>query len=409
MPISFQSVNSSERPGQAADVEIPESATAVPHSDTSAETPETKTQTAFNVPEVVIANKNVHMLNISSPVPKAQLTVDAQSPENNALKEQPKDLEAGRNVSKLNKQRRKKAMRASNSTACQRACMTRNQNESIKSASRSESRNKKLQAMRTKYTQDNHYRKQKLLSSEQHYVDPRVKCKKISYIVKRYKTNPDVQCRWKKYMTRRYNTDSDVRETKKMYTTSRYACDQEYRKKQKAYIKSRYAHDEDYRKKQKQHIHTRYHKDPQFRLLHVLRCTWQKRQKLVTNAAIHIHHKLQCALRIRRKYRRIVIHQTPQPKVKPQPEINPVLQAAMTSFCEKIKDGPTYICTVCHRALFSNQVVHCNRSKLVKKPHVVAACLTGKYVHVCDSECLPTCTVPKERQQGWFATCATAT
>ena len=317
VPISFQSVNSSECPGQAADVEIPESATAEPHPDTSA-------QTAFNIPEAVtaeISNKNVHMMNISSRIPQAQLTVDAQSPEYNACK--PKDLDlnlkAGRNVSKLNKQHRKKAMRASKSSTYQRASITRNRNESIKSASRSESWIKKLQAMRTKYTQDYHYRTQKLLSTKQHYVDPCVKAKKISYNLRRYKTNPEFHCKQKKYMTQRYHTDSDVRETKKMCITSRYARDQ------------------DYRQRQKQHIKTRYHCDPEFRLHHILR--------------------------IRRKYRWIALHKTPQPAVKPQPEINPVLQAAMTLFCEKIKDGPTYICTVCHRALFSNQVVHCKRDK----------------------------------------------
>ncbi|XP_069378951.1 uncharacterized protein [Paralichthys olivaceus] len=387
VPVSFHSVNSSGSHGQAADVEVTVSAASVPQPDTIAQDPESQSQTTSYLPEAETVGPNVDMSNVSSALPQAQLTVEAESPEKIECKAHPKDLglnlgveqtnKAGKNVSKLNRERQKKARRTSKSTPFEPTHISRSKCERIKYARCSEFRIKKLQAMRIKYTKDHHYHQQKLLSSKRNYRDPCVKGKKISYNARRYKTNPNFRCRQKKYMAQTYNTDSDVRETKKTYVKSKYACDHDYRQKQK----------------QRQ---TRYYNDTVFRLYHIRRCTLNRRDKLATNATFHLHHKLKRALKIRRKYRRIVIHQTPQPV------INSVMQAEMFSFREKIRNGPTYVCTVCHRALFANQVVRCNRSKFVKNVHLVASCLTGKYVHVCDTECSPTCTVPQERQQEWI-------
>ncbi|KAJ8378401.1 hypothetical protein AAFF_G00242890 [Aldrovandia affinis] len=51
---------------------------------------------------------------------------------------------------------------------------------------------------------------------------------------------------------------------------------------------------------------------------------------------------------------------------------------------------------------FTSQVRHCNRAKYGKNIGVAAACLTGTYVHVCDSECSAPCTVPQDRMQEWI-------
>ena len=86
----------------------------------------------------------------------------------------------------------------------------------------------------------------------------------------------------------------------------------------------------------------------------------------------------------------------------PHPVVNPVMEAAISSFRERIRRGPTHVCTVCHRALFPNQVKYCNRAKYVRNIHVVADCLSGKYVHVCDIECSAPCTIPQDRRREWI-------
>ncbi|KAK0133511.1 hypothetical protein N1851_030971 [Merluccius polli] len=66
------------------------------------------------------------------------------------------------------------------------------------------------------------------------------------------------------------------------------------------------------------------------------------------------------------------------------------------SFRETIRHGPTYVCTVCNRTMFPNQVKLCKHNKMA------AACLTGNYVHFCDDDCASHCSVPQERLQEWI-------
>ncbi|KAL4000687.1 metastasis-associated protein MTA [Sarotherodon galilaeus] len=175
------------------------------------------------------------------------------------------------------------------------------------------------------------------------------------------------------------------------------------RERKKAYIRTKYASDPNYRHKQKKSIHARYHNDSQFRLHHIQRCAQYQRHKMATTASFAIYKKL-CAQRIKKKYRRLVtqFQQGPQSEAQPQLVVNSVMQAATLAFRETIKLGPTHVCTVCHRTLFPNQVQHCKRSKYVTNSHVVDTCLTGKFVHVCDSECTANCTFPKQRMQEWI-------
>uniref|UniRef100_A0AAX7TDZ4 Tetratricopeptide repeat protein 39C n=2 Tax=Astatotilapia calliptera TaxID=8154 RepID=A0AAX7TDZ4_ASTCA len=114
-----------------------------------------------------------------------------------------------------------------------------------------------------------------------------------------------------------------------------------------------------------------------------------------SNLAFRIMHNMRCAMKIKRKYR-WVNRQT-------QESDNSVINEAISVFKSQIKVGPSYPCTVCFKASFPNQVRPCRRSNYVKNPHVVATCLTGKYVHVCDENCRnEQCKVPDERKREWI-------
>ncbi|XP_078621267.1 uncharacterized protein LOC144887742 [Branchiostoma floridae x Branchiostoma japonicum] len=73
-------------------------------------------------------------------------------------------------------------------------------------------------------------------------------------------------------------------------------------------------------------------------------------------------------------------------------------------FQRECKKGPEYVCTVCHRLLFCNQVVICDKDKYVE---AVKHCLTGTYVHQCNVECSPhACpTANSSRGQEWICHC----
>ncbi|XP_024117601.2 uncharacterized protein LOC112139131 [Oryzias melastigma] len=116
--------------------------------------------------------------------------------------------------------------------------------------------------------------------------------------------------------------------------------------------------------------------------------------------------KLRCAQQIRKKYRHLIrVSNQNEDELRMQTaENDEIIKMAISVFKANIKSGPTYVCTVCHKACFPNQVRSCNRVKFIKNMAIVAKCLTGDYVHVCSSECVNErqCKVPDERRKEWI-------
>ncbi|GAA6111034.1 uncharacterized protein LOC101882679 [Tachysurus ichikawai] len=178
----------------------------------------------------------------------------------------------------------------------------------------------------------------------------------------------------------------------------RYSTDTFFRKKMKDYMFRRYSTDTLFQRKMKDYIVRRYAGDPAFRAHHILRCTLCKTQKCVDDATYRVLHQLQCALRIKNKYKPYIRFN----QEKPQPLVSKAMETTINAFRCKIQKGPTHFCTVCHRALFPDQVKVCNRTSYNKNSNVSASCLTGKYVHACDGACSDSCVVPEERRQEWI-------
>ncbi|XP_030269575.1 uncharacterized protein LOC115579943 [Sparus aurata] len=274
-----------------------------------------------------------------------------------------------------------------------------------------EFRRKKLKAQRRRYAKDSLHQGQRLLSFKCYYEN--VQDKKKEELVRRYKEDATFRQQRKTCITKKYKEDATFRTRQKKRITDKYEEDATFRTRQKNYIADRYKSntvfwsrqtfvmsqryntDPNYSQKQKQDFNLRYHNDTEFKRRFNQRCNQQRGTKLATNPAFNIFYKMQRALRLKRKYRQIVPH-------RPQPLINPLMEAAIAAFRESIRHGPTYICTVCHRAQFPNQVKECKRQKYSKHAKVAAACLTGKYVHFCDSDCSTPCAVPQERLHEWI-------
>ncbi|KAL0172953.1 hypothetical protein M9458_033264, partial [Cirrhinus mrigala] len=224
------------------------------------------------------------------------------------------------------------------------------------------------------------------------------------YMVRRYKTDDLFQKKMKNYMVRRYKMDELFQKKMKNYMVRRYRTDDLFQKKMKNYVVRRYKTDDLFQKKMKDYMARRYASDSEFRSHHILLCTLRKKQKSLTDAGFRILYKLRNALRIKRKYKPYMrpSQDTPSSDATNQPVPNNLMQKAISAFRCQVQHGPTYICTVCHRTLFPNQVKMCNRTRYVKNVHITASCLTGKYVHACDSACTVSCAVPEERRQEWI-------
>ena len=203
------------------------------------------------------------------------------------------------------------------------------------------------------------------------------------YQRKRYSTNPAFKLQHKSVMKSRVRVQ--------------YSTNPSYRQQLKTRIQEQYSTDPAFRQRQRAYLHRRYHHDAQFRKQHMQRCRIYQQARR-TNPAVRIRHKLQCALGIKRRYLSTV-SRTAEPI---QRLVNSALDTAIATFRERVRLGPTLVCTVCHRTQFPNQVRRCIRGKYTKNLRLAAACLTGQYIHVCDSLCPLPCTVPRERLCEWI-------
>ncbi|XP_057716041.1 uncharacterized protein LOC130931338 [Corythoichthys intestinalis] len=70
------------------------------------------------------------------------------------------------------------------------------------------------------------------------------------------------------------------------------------------------------------------------------------------------------------------------------------LEFVMKGFLEKVKDGPEFVCCVCQRLLFKNQVLGGKVDDYLKRKafaSVVQKCISEKYLHKCSGKCEVAC------------------
>ncbi len=346
-----------------------------------------------------------------TPSPTTQTNADVRIPENLVLTDDKKQSVI--KVLKTGKQRRRKELRKiANKNQDARLEKTaphfevreqkRRQYEREKYATNLQFRKKKMEGTKKKYDQDTFARFKKIEYMAKRYnTDVLFQKKRKEYLIRRYHTDALYQSKKKDCMVKRYKMDDIFQKKMKDYMVRRYHNDALFQKKMKDYMVRRYKTDDLFQKKMKDYMARRYASDSEYRSHHILLCTLQKKQKSLTDPGFRILYKLRNALRIKRKYKPYIRSSQDTPNSE-GPVSNSLMQKAISAFRCQILHGPTYICTVCHRALFPNQVKMCNRTRYVKNVHIAASCLTGKYVHACDSACSVSCALPEERRQEWI-------
>lgn len=75
-------------------------------------------------------------------------------------------------------------------------------------------------------------------------------------------------------------------------------------------------------------------------------------------------------------------------------------------FLSKVEQGPNFVCSVCHRLLFQNQVLKCNLNNYKVNTQVSMTankCITYNYLHKCNGNCQATCPLLNSpRSQLWI-------
>ncbi|XP_043971080.1 uncharacterized protein LOC122830086 [Gambusia affinis] len=246
-------------------------------------------------------------------------------------------------------------------------------------------RTNKLQALKETYILHQAQRKDQI--KNRYRTDASFRKRQINYVMYRFNFVRSFRANHKAYMAeyirKRFRDDPVFRNTQKAYIRNRFRNDPVFRSRQKSYIRNRFRNDPVFRSRQKSHNRNRfrsnpvftsqhkktmreymkvkYHSESAYRVKHNKKCAANRRGKL-SREALSKNLTLQHALRIRRKYKRNVgFHlETPRPLMSDK------MKAAIQNFYKNIQNGPTYVCTVCHRALFPNQVKHCKRDKYTK-------------------------------------------
>ncbi|XP_077378697.1 uncharacterized protein LOC144019426 isoform X12 [Festucalex cinctus] len=79
----------------------------------------------------------------------------------------------------------------------------------------------------------------------------------------------------------------------------------------------------------------------------------------------------------------------------------------MENFLDKVKNGPEFVCSVCHRLMFKRQVSYCKRDHYKKMSSAIELiankCITEEYLHKCNEDCVVPCKVLESaRGQLWI-------
>ncbi|XP_044221305.1 uncharacterized protein LOC122991901 isoform X4 [Thunnus albacares] len=77
----------------------------------------------------------------------------------------------------------------------------------------------------------------------------------------------------------------------------------------------------------------------------------------------------------------------------------------MHQFLEKVRDGPHFVCCVCHRLMFRSQLLTCDRemySRSSATTGIAEMCISEKFLHRCSDDCVVPCQLVSSRGQLWI-------
>uniref|UniRef100_A0A669AV05 ATP-dependent DNA helicase n=1 Tax=Oreochromis niloticus TaxID=8128 RepID=A0A669AV05_ORENI len=202
--------------------------------------------------------------------------------------------------------------------------------------------------------------------------------------IRTYRESPMFQEKQKERIRRIYRTCAEFREKHKAYMRS--------------YVSNLYKESEEFRQKKRSYVTKRYGEEKQFQQQHKDNMRERMRVKYWNGFSFRQTHNFRCAMKIKRKYRQM---HRPAESLQCHPD-NSLMNEAISRFRSNIKSAPSYVCTVCLKASFPNQVKICKRNNYSKHQTVAQQCLTGKFVHVCDEACNDHCSFPVERKKEYI-------
>ncbi|XP_078688663.1 uncharacterized protein LOC144920377 isoform X2 [Branchiostoma floridae x Branchiostoma belcheri] len=236
---------------------------------------------------------------------------------------------------------------------------------------------------KTRYhTDEDHAQAERDRKKERYHADEDHAQEKRDKTNERYHTDEDHAQAERDRKKERYHTDEDHAQAERDRKKERYHTDEDHAQAERDRKKERYHADEEHAQEKRDKTNERYHTDED----HAQAERDRKKER---------YHADQEHAQDKRDREKDRYHTDPEQRdlKKRNVQINrernqnlPDVNKAIEKFQVECKKGPEYVCTVCHRLLFRNQVVICHKEKYVQDVHF---CLTGKYVHECNENCSP--------------------
>ncbi|KAG7999536.1 ATP-dependent DNA helicase PIF1 [Nibea albiflora] len=245
-------------------------------------------------------------------------------------------------------------------------------------------RNKVKSMRKKKYNEDDLYKtKQKGVCKQKYRVDDLYREKMIDQYKRKYKQDYLYRKKIKDLSKKKYEND-EYRKRVKSISTKKYHENDLFRDKVKILSKQKYHKDLSYQNKAKERSKIKY----KINLTH--------RHNIKAKSTKTYHESAE----FRKRVSEGVKLNRQQLKVQAED-----FDFVMQRFLDKVKDGPDFVCCVCHRLLFKHQVLQCRRDYYRKKGVCLIAdnCITENYLHVCTTSCERQCSwVNTPRSQLWI-------
>ncbi|XP_029976984.1 uncharacterized protein LOC115409845 isoform X4 [Salarias fasciatus] len=277
-----------------------------------------------------------------------------------------------------------------------KACNKKQKREERKKyADNSEFRQCKIMKVQQRYSTDSTYRQKLQQASVNKYAtNEEHKVKIIKAIKDQYSTNEQFRAKVIQRGVQKYASDEQFRAKVIQRGVQKYASDEQFRAKVIKTSVQKYASDEQFRAKVIQRGVQKYASDDHVRA--------KFKHGSISKYASSPGHRAQVKQYGVKKYKSNAVYAQSIKKRNQEKRLNDILKKhdidfVIEQFREMVKQGPKYVCCVCHKLLFQRQVLECNKERYEKKGAAVAAvadkCITLTYLHQCGDKCTADCTV----------------
>lgn len=190
----------------------------------------------------------------------------------------------------------------------------------------------------------------------------------------------------------KYKTDEAHKHNVKKISVQKYKNEDIHRQKMRTRSMEKYKTNEHHRDNVKKASRMKYHTNEKFRKKFLSDCSVKYktdadfRSKLKNNSKQSYHSNPDC----KRKKKQNTTQARLMKKIKLENE-----EEVVNLFKRNTVRGPDFACCCCHRLLFENQVLLCDRSTYTRSENIASVaegCIKDTFLHQCTSTCSENCT-----------------